>query len=55
MYFTIELDADGYRARLFGGNHELVMWSEGYTTKAKAEHAISIAQASYNAPVYDRT
>jgi uncharacterized protein YegP (UPF0339 family) len=35
MYFTIKRDADGYRARLFAANHELVWWTEAYTTKVQ--------------------
>jgi uncharacterized protein YegP (UPF0339 family) len=55
MYFTIELDADGYRARLWAANNELVWWTEGYTKKSNAENAVRIAQGSYSAAVYDRT
>jgi uncharacterized protein YegP (UPF0339 family) len=55
MYFTITLDKDGYRGHLYSSNNELVWWTEGYRSKTSAENAIHIAQASYNAPVYDRT
>jgi uncharacterized protein YegP (UPF0339 family) len=55
MYFTITLDKDGYRARLYGANNELVWWTEGYTSKANAENAVRIAQGSHSAPVRDRT
>lgn len=55
MYFTIENASGGYRARLFGGNNELVWMTEVYVSKAGAQNAIRIAQSSYNAPVYDRT
>jgi uncharacterized protein YegP (UPF0339 family) len=56
MYFTITLDQDGYRARLYAGNHELVWWSEGYQAKASAVNAIRIAvEANAQTPVIDRT
>lgn len=54
MWFTIRLDADGYRARLWSGS-DLIWWTEGYETKRGAENAIRIAQSSYNASIYDRT
>lgn len=40
MYFTV--DRDGYRARFYGRNGQLVWWTEGYARKADAEHAISL-------------
>jgi uncharacterized protein YegP (UPF0339 family) len=52
--FTITLDQDGYRARLWSGS-DLVWWSQGYERKAGARNAIRIAKESYNAPVFDRT
>lgn len=56
MYFTIKRDRDGYRARAFGANHELVWWTEAYTSKAGAQHAIELLQRdAATAPVYDRT
>ena len=56
MYFTIEKRGTGFRAYLKGGNHEVVWWTETYTTKASAQHAISLAkQAGVNTPVYDLT
>jgi uncharacterized protein YegP (UPF0339 family) len=55
-YFTIRKDRDGYRARLFSANHELVWWTEGYVTKANAVNAIRIAVATNaTTPVIDRT
>jgi uncharacterized protein YegP (UPF0339 family) len=54
MRFTITLDKDGYRARLWSGS-DLIWWTEGYERKTDAQNAIRIAKASYNAPVYDRT
>jgi uncharacterized protein YegP (UPF0339 family) len=56
MYFTIVRASGGYRAHLYGGNNELVFWTEVYTTKASAQHAINITQTNARtAPVYDRT
>jgi uncharacterized protein YegP (UPF0339 family) len=52
--FTVSLDKDGYRARLWSGS-DLVWWTEGYERKSGALNAIRTAKASYNAPVYDRT
>lgn len=54
MKFSIDVASGGYRAHLWGANGELVWWTEVYTTKASAQHAINIAKASANAPVYDR-
>jgi uncharacterized protein YegP (UPF0339 family) len=55
-YFTIRKDRDGYRARLFANNNELVWWTEGYVGKSSAQNAIKIAkQTSSTTPVYDRT
>jgi uncharacterized protein YegP (UPF0339 family) len=54
-YFTIRRDADGYRARFWSGGN-LVWWTEGYTRKAGAEHAIAvIKREAATAPVVDRT
>jgi uncharacterized protein YegP (UPF0339 family) len=52
MWFTIHLDKDGYRARLWSGS-DLIWWTEGYERKADALNAVRIAKASYNAPLYD--
>lgn len=52
--FTIDLDKDGYRARLWSGS-DLIWWTEGYERKSGALNAIRIAKASYNAPVIERT
>jgi uncharacterized protein YegP (UPF0339 family) len=54
MVFSIDLDLDGYRARLWSSS-DLIWWTEGYQRKADAENAIRIAKASFNAPVVDRT
>jgi uncharacterized protein YegP (UPF0339 family) len=55
VYFTIESASGGYRAHFYGANHELVWWTEVYTRKAGAEHAITLAKANAaSAPIYDR-
>lgn len=55
MYFTIQKDKDGYRARAYGDNNRLVWWTEGYDAKASAENAIAILQnGAAHATVYDR-
>lgn len=56
MYLTIENASGGYRARIYGGNHEQMFISEVYVTKQSALHAIGVVQANAaTAPVYDRT
>jgi uncharacterized protein YegP (UPF0339 family) len=56
MYFEIVSASGGYRAHIRGGNHELIFWSEVYTTKAGAQNAINVVKAgAAAAPVYDRT
>jgi uncharacterized protein YegP (UPF0339 family) len=55
-YYVIEPRSGGYRALFFGGNDELVWWSEVYTTKSGAESAIEFNRKYANiAPVVDRT
>jgi uncharacterized protein YegP (UPF0339 family) len=56
MYFTIESASGGYRAHIYGGNNQLVFWTEVYTTKASAENAINMVKnGAYSATVYDRS
>lgn len=56
MYFTIESASGGYRAHAYGANHQLVFWTEVYTTKASAQNAINIMKSgAATAPVYDRS
>lgn len=56
MYFTIRLDQDGYRARLWSANHQLIWWTEGYVGKADAENAIRMAMGTnFQTPVSDYT
>jgi uncharacterized protein YegP (UPF0339 family) len=44
MYFTIQAASGGYRAYIKANNNEILFWSEVYTTKASALHAIQIVQ-----------
>ncbi len=56
MYFTVERASGGFRARIYGGNHEQMFISEVYVTKQSALHAIGVVQGSAaSAPIYDRT
>jgi uncharacterized protein YegP (UPF0339 family) len=56
MYFVITKDGDGYRGRAYGGNHELVWWTEGYAYKSSAINAIDMLKAgAVAAPIHDRT
>jgi uncharacterized protein YegP (UPF0339 family) len=56
MYFEIVSASGGYRARIRGGNHEIMFTSEVYISKASAMNAIGVVKAgAANAPVYDRT
>lgn len=54
-YFTIASASGGFRARLFGGNGELVWMTEVYVSKEGAKNAIRIAKASSSYQVYDRS
>ena len=45
MYYTIRAASGGWRARLFGDNHELVWITEVYRHYAGAEHAVALARA----------
>lgn len=44
MYFEIVSASGGYRARIRGGNHEIMFVSEVYTTKASARHACKVVK-----------
>lgn len=56
MYFEVVSASGGYRARIRGGNNEIMFVSEVYTTKASAEHAINVVKNNAMlAPAYDRT
>jgi uncharacterized protein YegP (UPF0339 family) len=39
---------------LKGANHEIVVQSEGYVSKAGALHVIALVKASHSAPVRER-
>jgi uncharacterized protein YegP (UPF0339 family) len=53
--FSIDTASGGYRAHAWGSNGKLVWWTEVYTSKANARHAINIMKAgAASAPVYDR-
>jgi uncharacterized protein YegP (UPF0339 family) len=55
-YFTIESASGGYRAHFYGANDRLVWWTEVYTTKQNALHAIQFAQNhAATAPIYDQS
>lgn len=52
MYFKIVSASGGYRAHIYGGNHELVFWTEVYTTRASALNAINMVKSgAAGAPV----
>jgi uncharacterized protein YegP (UPF0339 family) len=55
-YFTIESASGGYRAHFYGGNDELVWWTQVYSQKQTAKQAIQFAKDHANdAPTYDRS
>jgi uncharacterized protein YegP (UPF0339 family) len=43
-YFKIVAASGGYRAKFYGSNHQLVWWSEVYTTVASAKAAVQFAR-----------
>jgi uncharacterized protein YegP (UPF0339 family) len=54
MYFTIQKDGDGWRARAFGANHELVWLTEAYAERGGAANAIEMLKSgAADAPVQD--
>lgn len=56
MYFEIVNASGGYRARIKGGNNEIMFVTEVYTSKASAQNAINVVKANAaTATVYDRT
>jgi uncharacterized protein YegP (UPF0339 family) len=56
MYYEIVRASGGYRAHIKGGNNELMFWTEVYTTKESARHAIQVvAEKAATALLYDRT
>ncbi|HEX9966394.1 MAG TPA: DUF1508 domain-containing protein [Solirubrobacterales bacterium] len=54
MYFEIVSASGGYRARIRGGNNEIMFTTEVYTTKASARHACEVVKSNaFTAPIYD--
>ncbi len=54
MYFEIVSASGGYRARIRGGNHEIMFVTEVYATKASARHACEVVKNNaYSAKIYD--
>lgn len=45
-YFKIKAASGGYRAYFYGGNGELVWWTEVYSSRRSAEQAVTFAQAN---------
>lgn len=44
MYFKIVAASGGYRAHIYGANHELVWWTEVYSRQAGAQNAIDMVK-----------
>jgi len=44
MYFEIVKASGGFRARIKGGNNEIMFETEVYNSKSSAEHAIDVVQ-----------
>lgn len=56
MYFTLVSASGGYRAHIYGANHELVFWTEVYTSKASAVNAINMVRnGASGATAYDNS
>lgn len=54
MYFEIVSASGGYRARIRGGNNEIMFVTEVYTTKASARHACEVVKANaFSAAIYE--
>lgn len=45
-YFKVKSASGGYRACFYGGNGELVWWTEVYTSKQSAEQAVRFAKSN---------
>lgn len=45
-YFKVKPASGGYRAYFYGGNGELVWWTEVYTSRQSADQAIRFAKAN---------
>lgn len=46
MKFRIVTASGGYRAKIVGGNGEVMFTSEVYTTKQSAKHACEVVKAN---------
>lgn len=56
MYYEIVTASGGYRARIRGGNNEIMFTTEVYVSKAGAQNAINVVKSNAMfAPIYDRT
>jgi uncharacterized protein YegP (UPF0339 family) len=44
-FFTIKPASGGWRARFYGGNGELMWWTEVYVSKQSAQHAVAVLKA----------
>lgn len=44
MYFKIVSASGGYRAHIYGANHELVWWTEVYVSRQSAQNAINMVK-----------
>ena len=55
MYFQVWQSNTNHQWywHLKAGNNEIVVQSEGYTTKQSALHAVGLVKTAYNAPVYE--
>lgn len=45
-YFKIKPASNGYRAYFYGGNGELVWWTEVYSSYQSAEKAVTFAKTN---------
>jgi uncharacterized protein YegP (UPF0339 family) len=56
MKFKIVSASGGYRARIVGGNGEIMFVTEVYTTKQSAKHACEVVKANAaTAPIEDES
>lgn len=56
MLFTVDRAKGGFQAHAWGDNSKLVFWTEVYTSKTGALHAIQVMQQqAATARVIDRT
>jgi uncharacterized protein YegP (UPF0339 family) len=56
LYFEIVRASGGYRGHIKSANHELVFWTQVYTTKQSANHACELVKVyAGSANIVDRT